>query len=112
MKLVVQISLALLLLGCGPTYMADQKFEYTKWQSDNNSRYSMVNDIIENDLLIAMSKKEVVQLLGSSSEKGPCSNCIGYSTYEPAQGFSLDHSVLQINFDDQDKVIEVYKNDW
>lgn len=111
-KLIVQISLVMLLFGCGGGKKDPIKFDSSDWKADKNSRYLMVDDIIENDRLLDKSKDEVIQLLGNPTEKGPCDNCIGYSTYEPDQGFSLDHAVLQINFDDQNKVTGVAKNHW
>lgn len=94
MKLIVQISLVIFLYGCGPTKEDAEKFEFSKWKTDEHSRYTMVNDIIENDLLLGKSKEEVLQLLGNPTEDGPCDNCIGYSTYEPDQRFSIDREVL------------------
>lgn len=112
MKLIVQLSLLLLLISCDTSIKENEKFEATKWNTNEYSRYTMVNDLIDNELLIKKSKEEVIQLLGNPSENGPCKNCIGYSTYHPAQGFSLDHDVLQIDFDTLNKVIQVYKNAW
>jgi hypothetical protein len=73
----------------------------------------MINDIIGSRLLIGRSKKEVIELLGTDTENGPCTNCIGYSTNEPDQGFySIDHEVLGINFDNQNIVISVRRDSW
>ena len=51
-------------------------------------------------------------MLGPDTEQGPCNNCIGYSTNNPDQGFSIDHEVLEINFDNQNKVTDVRINAW
>jgi hypothetical protein len=72
----------------------------------------MVNDILKNNLLIGKSRKEVIELLGNGTEKGPCKDCIGYPTYEPDQGFSPDHEVLEITFDNQNKAASVRLNAW
>jgi len=89
-----------------------EKFNPQGWKSKEMHRYRMVNDIIENHLLIGMSKKDVIELLGNTTEDGPCNDCIGYPTYEPDQGFSIDHEVLEINFDTLNKVTGVHKNLW
>ncbi len=72
----------------------------------------MVNDMINSQMLIDMSKEEVIELLGSDIERGPCTNCIGYSTNKPDQGFSIDHEVLEIDLNEQDKVASVRLNFW
>ena len=72
----------------------------------------MVNDIIINQLLIGMGKQDVIEILGKETEEGPCNNCIGYSTNEPDQSISIDHEVLEINFDKQNKVTSVRLNSW
>jgi hypothetical protein len=72
----------------------------------------MINDLIDNKLLIGKTKEEVISLLGNDTEKGPCNDCIGYSTNEPDQGFSIDHEVLEINFNKQNRVASVRLNAW
>ena len=93
-------------------WIRSEEFNSQKWKSKTNLRYRMVNDIIDNQRLIGKTKEEVTQILGKDTEEGPCNKCIGYSTNEPDQGFSIDHEVLEINFDNQNKVISVRLNFW
>jgi len=72
----------------------------------------MTDDIIDNKLLIDKTKNEIIQILGSDFELGPCDNCIGYSTNNPNIGFSIDHEVLAIYFDKSSNVIEVRSDMW
>ncbi len=72
----------------------------------------MTDDIIDNKLLIGKPKGEIIQLLGSEFEKGPCDNCIGYSTNNPNIGFSIDHDVLAVYFDKSSNVTEVRIDMW
>lgn len=92
-------------------WIRSEKFDSQIWKSNDKHRYRMVNDIIANKLLIGKTKKEVVSLLGDDPEEGPCTDCIGYSTYEPDQGFSIDHEVLEINFEEM-RVTSVRINLW
>jgi hypothetical protein len=102
--------LILLLSSCG--HSRSKKFDSTKWENDIDDRYEMVENIIASQQLIGLHKTKVIELLGTDTEEGPCENCIGYSTNNPTQGFSIDHEVLEIDFDDQDRVTSVRINDW
>lgn len=101
---------AFILNSCG--YSESKKFDSAQWKSNVESRYRMVENIIDSKLLLGMNKEEVIELLGSETEAGPCANCIGYSTNNPDQGFSVDHEVLEIVFDDHNTVTEVGINSW
>ncbi len=72
----------------------------------------MANDIISTKLLLGKSRQEVIEILGTDTEEGPCGNCLGYSTFEPIEGFCLDHGVLEINFNNESKVDYVRINFW
>ena len=109
MRLIIYRILPLLLFSCDSSNL---KFESSKWNTDEHSRHQMVNDIIKNKLLLHKSKVEVLQLLGKPTEVGPCDNCIGYSTNNPNQRFSIDHEVLQINMNHQNQVTKVFINAW
>jgi hypothetical protein len=93
-------------------WIRSEKFDSYKWKIDDKQRYRMVNNIIGDHLLIGKPKLEVIELLGKDTEEGPCGDCLGYSTNDPDQSFSIDHEVLEINFDDQNKVVSVRLNDW
>ncbi|MCO5260574.1 MAG: hypothetical protein M9916_10555 [Crocinitomicaceae bacterium] len=93
-------------------WLHSEKFDSKKWQNNDKYRYRMKNDILKNNVLIGKTKNEVIALLGNDIEHGPCKDCIGYSTYEPVEGFSIDHEVLEIYFDDQNRVTSVSINYW
>ena len=93
-------------------WIRSEKFDSHIWKNEDRLRYRMVNDIIDNQLLIGKTKQEVIEILGKDTEEGPCKDCIGYSTNEPDQGFSIDHEVLEINFNNQNKVTSATLNAW
>lgn len=94
-------------------WIRSEKFDSQIWKNEKLQRYKMIKDIIDNNLLIGKSRNEVKELLGQTTEDGPCNNCIGYSTNDPDQGFAfLDHEVLEITFNEQDKVKSVRINSW
>ena len=66
----------------------------------------MTKDIIENQLLIGLTKSEVIELLGKDFTI-PYKRSMAYITYKPQIMFSLDHSVLMIYFDDKGVVTNV-----
>lgn len=88
------------------------KFDAHQWRSSKGERYTMVKDILENELFKGKNKAEILKLLGTDYELGPCTNCIGYSTYDPDIGFSIDHDVLAFHFDSLDFVIEIRNEMW
>lgn len=92
-------------------WIRSESFNSSKWRTNEEYRYRMVNDVINRGILIGKTKHEVLELMGKDTEEGPCNDCIGYSTNEPDQGFSLDHEVLEINFE-QDRVISASINHW
>jgi hypothetical protein len=93
-------------------WIRSEKFDSSKWIRKKSDRYRMVNDLVENTILIGKTKDEIIKLLGNTTEDGPCNNCLGYSTNEPDQGFSIDHEVLEITFDNQNKVNSVGISYW
>ncbi len=77
-----------------------KQFDQIIWKQDISSRYKMIQDIIESDLLIGKSKDEVVRILGNNFEE----NCWGKGTYcylanDPDNYSLLDHRELVIHFD-------------
>jgi len=114
--ILIPIILTCIFININTQYIApwvrSEKFDSQKWKTNEQHRYRMINDIINNNLLIGKTKVEVITLLGNTTEEGPCNNCIGYSTNEPNQGFSIDHQVLEINFDSASRVTAVSINDW
>ena len=88
------------------------KFDSHIWKSEETERFTMVNDILDNELFIGKTKTEIIKLLGTDYERGPCNNCVGYSTFDPDIGFSIDHDVLAVYFDSLGHVIEIRTDMW
>lgn len=93
-------------------WIRSDKFDSSAWQNDNEGRYRMVKELIESNILNGKTKDEVYFLLGKGNEDGPCNNCVGYPTNDPDQGLSIDHEVLEVNFNEEDRVVSVRKNAW
>lgn len=91
-----------------------ERFNAQKWHSTENERFKMARDIIASNMLIGKTQQEVIAILGKpDNEKGPCTNCIGYATSEPDIGFSIDHEVLVVEFDENNgRVTLVRLDDW
>lgn len=89
-----------------------EKFNTQKWHSAKNERFKMARDIIASNMLIGKTQQEVTAILGApSSERGSCETCIGYPTHEP--GFSIDHEVLVVEFDENNgRATLVRLDDW
>lgn len=68
----------------------------------------MIDDILEREILLQKRKKEVIQLLGPDYTSYG-NDAIKYNLHQPDSGFSLDHWVLVIKFNDSLKVDRVYK---
>lgn len=92
--------------------MRSAQFDSHIWKSEETERFTMVKDIIDNELFKGKTKSQIFALLGTDYETGPCNNCIGYSTYDPDIGFSIDHDVLAVYFDSLDNVIEIRSDMW
>ncbi len=88
------------------------QFNSNIWKTEESERYTMVNDLLNNGLLLGKAKSEIITLLGTDYEIGPCNNCIGYSTFDPDIGFSIDHDVLAVYFDTLGNAIEIRKDMW
>lgn len=95
----------------GP-WIRSSPFDSAEWKDDPRGRYTMVNDLKDSRLLIGKTRDEVIALLGPDMEQGPCTACIGYSTHEPDQAVSIDHEVLEIDFDPQGRVSAVTVTLW
>lgn len=88
------------------------QFDSQIWKSEESERYTMVNSILENKLFIGKTRTELITKLGTDYELGPSKNCLGYSTFDPDIGFSIDHYVLAVYFDSNNHVIEIKSEMW
>lgn len=92
--------------------MDNIQFDSLKWKENKEERYLMINDLIKNKKLIGKPKNEIIELMGDDFEIGPCDRCIGYSTFNPNQGYSIDHEVIEIMLDSNNRVNVVCLNFW
>jgi len=85
-----------------------KKFETTTWINNPSSRYKMVNDLKNNDLLIGKTKQEVLDFLGNDYKEN-CykKNTICYIAYDPDNYAVLDHFEFVIYFDNNGIVVKV-----
>ena len=69
-----------------------QKFDKSKWVKNVDSRYKMINNLIDSNLLIDKTKHEVIEILGNDFTEncwGESSMC--YVAYDPDNYAPLDH---------------------
>lgn len=85
-------------------YYPNRAFDRKKWLKDNEKRYELSKDLIENQLLIGKSKLQVKEILGLDSNCEENDIWIFYLGFTP--GLGIDPDVLKITFKNG-KVIEV-----
>lgn len=66
---LIYISLILLFIFY-TSYYPNRKFDQRNWISNEEKRYEMANNLIESKILIAKTKKEIVEFLGSTDTSG------------------------------------------
>ena len=74
----------LFLLGC-----SDKKFNPEKWKTNQDEKFYMLNDIVENKRLLGKTKNEVVELLDTVDIKE-----FNYSNNSWMYILSIPHFVL------------------
>ena len=86
------------------SYHPKEEFSREKWFAEEETRYELTDDLIDRELLIGKTKKEVVELLGNTDTT--TQQMRYYIGFEP--GFiSLDPSMLCINFEDG-RVVDIW----
>ncbi|SDW82995.1 hypothetical protein SAMN05444411_102263 [Lutibacter oricola] len=85
-----------------------KKFEKKEWIENINSRYRMVNDLKNNDLLIGKTKNEVLEILGKDfNENCWIKDTWCFTAYDPDNYAPLDHYEFIIFFDENGVVKKV-----
>ena len=54
------------VLSTSLIYQFEERFDQERWQTQPGMRYKMADDIIEKQLLIGKTKREVIDMLGAS----------------------------------------------
>ncbi|HRQ42750.1 MAG TPA: hypothetical protein PLB12_00190 [Candidatus Goldiibacteriota bacterium] len=79
-----------------------ERFDRAKWEV-SHERYLMVDDLVDNNMLIGKTKKEIYDMLGEWIENYPKdsgkSQWIYYLGNMPCFGADIDGAILFITFD-------------
>jgi hypothetical protein len=108
-KLIFLTAFILMLTAC-----TDQNFDSHKWLAwsekggENSLRWDMCDDLIDNYLLIGMTKREVVALLGAPMSDCDKENCdIVYGLGPCRSGISYGSLYLTL---EKNKIVKIYKH--
>lgn len=94
-------------------YVRSEKFEIITFDKNEVDLYKVTRSILsQKDDFLCKSKNEIEVIFGSDYEKGPCNNCIGYTTENPESWSFLDHEVLVFSFNDSNYVKNISVNMW
>ena len=79
------------------SYYPSVEFDKAKWDTDKEKRYEMSEDIIQSNMLIGLTKQEVIELLGIEENKIESNLWYYYLGFVP-RFLSIDPDVLTIKF--------------
>ena len=105
-NIFILLTLTALLFSCGK--FSHEKFNSKKWKTENlnsennwNLRWSMMNDLRNNYQIKGLTKKEIIELLGTPENviNNQFSYFLGYS------GTGINTGTLSLTFDENNKVI-------
>ena len=60
--LLVSLTITVFMTGC--SQLRNKKFNSEEWKANENTRFYMLDDIVNNKILIGKSKKELLEKLG------------------------------------------------
>ena len=90
--------------------LRSKEFNSTDWIQNIDSRYRMVNDLAENDLLLGKTKDEIIALLGTEYTTDCWTkNTICYISPDPDNYATLDHYEFVI-FLNEESIVERVEN--
>ncbi|MGC1472300.1 MAG: hypothetical protein WA775_06885 [Psychroserpens sp.] len=97
------------LIGSFLIWSFEAQFDEEKWRTDPSRRYKIADDIIDSDLLIGMSKLEVIDLLGEPVDLIETEvDLINYKIGAPPSFSKSVNEQLVIIFENA-KVVEVFR---
>lgn len=79
------------------SYYPTADFDKQKWQNDIEKRYELTDDLIDNEVLIGKSMKQVKKLLGDDYEESGIDRW-SYYVGTPPGLFGIDPDYLDIDF--------------
>ncbi len=79
------------------SYYPSADFDKQKWQNDIEKRYELTDDLIDNEVLIGKSMKQVKKLLGTDYQESGKDRWSYYLGTKPAL-FAIDPDYLDIDF--------------
>jgi hypothetical protein len=88
------------------SYYPEREFSKEKWKTDEETRYEMTDDLIENEKLIGKTKEQVKELLGQGSVSFDGTVWTYSVGYRPGI-IVIDPDVFEVQFKD-DKVIKCW----
>lgn len=91
------------------SYYPNQPFNRQKWYNNPEERYELSQDLIQRNILIGQSKKQVGNMLGSQ-ENSDSSNYWTYDIGTKPGLFNIDPSILTIQFQ-EGKVVKVTEHE-
>lgn len=78
----------------------EERFNQEQWQSERTTRYKLAEDIMESELLIGKTKKEVIALLGPASHSTLSgSDHLVYALGKPPSFFEAKAEKLVVVFE-------------
>ena len=85
----------------------EKRFNQQQWQSERTTRYKLAEDIMESEMLIGKTKKEVIALLGPASPSSLTgSDHLLYYLGKPPSFFEAKEEKIVVVFN-ENRVIEV-----
>ena len=79
------------------SYYPSADFDKQKWQNDIEKRYELTDDLIDNEVLIGKSMKQVKKLLGNDYQESGKDRWSYYLGTKPGL-FAIDPDYLDIDF--------------
>lgn len=108
MPIIYTFFFVIICYGIINPIIRSQKFHKKEWILNPDSRYKMINDLMDNDLLIGKTKNEVIKILGKDfSENCWVKETWCYTAPDPDNYSPLDHYEFIIYFDNFGKVKKV-----
>jgi hypothetical protein len=77
------------------SYYPDKDFNRNEWINNENKRFEMTEDLIESEILIGKTKKEVIDYLGQTDTT---KNVIEYNVGFVPRLLNIDPDIIEIHF--------------
>lgn len=81
------------------TYYPERRFDKEAWSVNIETRYEYADDLVDNDKLIGLDKREIKEMLGEPEYENENSMTY-YIGFSPRHLIGIDPDYLEINFRD------------